>query len=1087
MISKVFERVLKIYPDELKIFLWVTSILFIMRVSGILLNNYAQTAFLKRFGVEYLPQVFLINAILVFFVGNFIGVLMDRFRVSRVLSGLFLFYAFIVLTIRALIPYDIPSLYPILFVLKTQVTLTLPLLYWNLMNDFFTTRQSKRLFTLITAGGALGISLGSLFTSKLGQLVYVDNLLIVFSVGFIFTALLVEQIDRVVQAPIQPKSSRRKKKKGVGLIAGFKEMSQYSRKSPLIKYLVIMMMVPNIILPILNYQFNVIVDLTYVTETRTLEFFGFFRGITNVLTFALLMISGRIITRVGIGTSLLFHPINYFLVFLSLFFRFDIIIGMYARFSTETLKATLNNPARAVLFNFFPANIRGKLRAFLRTTVVRGASLTGAGLLLLLKGVIATNALSLLALPFALIWVIANIFFRKNYTRILLEFLQEKQIDWRRLGDVDLSELLNDRKTMGILRKGLSEGRGREAIAFAEILSQVQYLGLGKEIAMALPGKEPEVQASLLKMLTPDNGREAVAELKKAFSQAGPAAWPHYIEAMVRVNPNFFLDELSALSKNENPAVASAALTATLIGFYRSEDPDVISQGRRSVMEMITSGSSEDFKGALKVLAEVPEPDLIETMKVAAKNEDHSIRGLAVEAMGNLDDPEGLEKIREALKDPHMKVRIAAIAVLGKKHGNTYLHDLIEKLGEEEPEVRKAAADAILLLREEAKESLIRALALPNRILRNEILGLFDQMEIQEFELIKTLEGELAGAYTNLARIELLKKTKEDPSLAILLDHLKETNEESLNTVFSILDVQDPEARVRILQRSLRSKDKKDVANAIEALESYLHPRIGRVLIPLIDEIPAQEKLDLARKRLSLSFPREQGAQEVLDKLLDEDDPVTRMCVLYFIGGEGLNGRLIPKIEAISEEQDSRLREAALFVLRKMGSINGSKEETEAMLNTMEKIIHLKKIQVFTGLQVRELTAISSITKEMEYAKDAAIIREGDMGEVLYLIIEGEVSVIQDHGKPSERVLAKIQSENYFGEMALFDSQPRSATIVANKPTRVLELGKFEFEEIMQEFPQIAISICQVFSERLREQHDRYKNLQESSPSAPSS
>ncbi len=253
MISKLFERLLKIYPGELKIFLWVTSILFIMRVSGILLSNYAQTAFLKRFGVEYLPYVFLINALLVFFIGNFLGILMDRYRVSRVLTGLFVFYALIVLGIRFLIPYDIPALYPVLFVLKTQVTLTLPLLYWNLMNDFFTTRQSKRLFTLITAGGILGTSLGSLFTSRLGQLVQVDNLLILFSIGFLFTAFFVEQIDRVIHVPIQPKASRRKKKKEGGLIAGFREISRYAKKSPLIKYLVIMMMVPNLILPILNY------------------------------------------------------------------------------------------------------------------------------------------------------------------------------------------------------------------------------------------------------------------------------------------------------------------------------------------------------------------------------------------------------------------------------------------------------------------------------------------------------------------------------------------------------------------------------------------------------------------------------------------------------------------------------------------------------------------------------------------------------------------------------------------------------------------------------------------------------------------
>jgi hypothetical protein len=346
-------------------------------------------------------------------------------------------------------------------------------------------------------------------------------------------------------------------------------------------------------------------------------------------------------------------------------------------------------------------------------------------------------------------------------------------------------------------------------------------------------------------------------------------------------------------------------------------------------------------------------------------------------------------------------------------------------------------------------------------------------------DLMRALERELAGAYTNLYRIEVLKGATECRSLNILLDHLRETNEESLGIVFRILKVRDPGNGIRILQKGLQSKNKKNRANSIEALESYLHPKIGRVLIPFIDEIPVQEKLDLGRKVLSLRFPKGIGPQEVLDGLLDEDDPVTRMCTLYFVGESEPDNRFRSRVIDLSANRDPRLQEAALFVLRKTGTIDASREETGVMLNTMEKIIHLKKIQIFSGLQVRELTAISSITEEKEYPEGAVIIQEGDMADGMYLILEGEVSVIQDYGKPSEVLLGKIATDDYFGEMSLFDSRPRSTTVRADPPTRVLELGKFEFEEIMKEFPRIAISICQVYSSRHRAQHERLRELQE--------
>ncbi len=104
------------------------------------------------------------------------------------------------------------------------------------------------------------------------------------------------------------------------------------------------------------------------------------------------------------------------------------------------------------------------------------------------------------------------------------------------------------------------------------------------------------------------------------------------------------------------------------------------------------------------------------------------------------------------------------------------------------------------------------------------------------------------------------------------------------------------------------------------------------------------------------------------------------------------------------------------------------------------------------------------------------MVREGERGDTLFLIISGEVSVIRNHGTGQETLIATIGKDDYFGEMALFEDKPRSATVKTNSDGKLLELGKLEFEEIMREFPQISINICRVFSQRIRELQKRFLN-----------
>jgi len=120
---------LKIHEEELSLFLWAAALLFIIRSSGIILNNYAETAFLKRYGVEYLPMVNMLNAVVTFFVTGVLAALLNRTPGARLLSHVFVFSGAVIIVIRLLIPFGIDLLYPLLFMLKSQFELLHAMLF----------------------------------------------------------------------------------------------------------------------------------------------------------------------------------------------------------------------------------------------------------------------------------------------------------------------------------------------------------------------------------------------------------------------------------------------------------------------------------------------------------------------------------------------------------------------------------------------------------------------------------------------------------------------------------------------------------------------------------------------------------------------------------------------------------------------------------------------------------------------------------------------------------------------------------------------------------------------------------------------
>jgi CRP-like cAMP-binding protein len=150
--------------------------------------------------------------------------------------------------------------------------------------------------------------------------------------------------------------------------------------------------------------------------------------------------------------------------------------------------------------------------------------------------------------------------------------------------------------------------------------------------------------------------------------------------------------------------------------------------------------------------------------------------------------------------------------------------------------------------------------------------------------------------------------------------------------------------------------------------------------------------------------------------------------------------------------------------------------ETATTIPLTDKILHLKNIEIFADLSVNELAAVASVTEEAAFDEMEMVFREGDVGDTLFLILEGEVAVIKDCNSEREFELDRIGRGDYFGEMALFGDDHRSATIRVKKNARFLTLNKQELQEIVREYPQIALHVCRVLSMRIRRLHGKISN-----------
>ncbi len=142
------------------------------------------------------------------------------------------------------------------------------------------------------------------------------------------------------------------------------------------------------------------------------------------------------------------------------------------------------------------------------------------------------------------------------------------------------------------------------------------------------------------------------------------------------------------------------------------------------------------------------------------------------------------------------------------------------------------------------------------------------------------------------------------------------------------------------------------------------------------------------------------------------------------------------------------------------------------MVSQKESLERLGSVRLFEGLTKTDLKHLLGISKVVNHEADHTIVSEGESGAGFHLILAGEAKVVR-----GDKTLARLGPGDFFGEMALIDSGPRTATVVGDGPLTTLAITAWDFRPFVKTRPDLAWKLLVHLTRRLREEQKGHDAL----------
>jgi hypothetical protein len=1054
-------RKLGIEPGEGRLFFWGAAALALAGWADVSVKNVSETLFLKRVGVDYLPLAYLLNSILLVGTTYIVGRVAARSNRPRLLPRIFFGLSLLLLPLWYLVRADAISAFVLLVLASKQFQSIALLAFWLAIGDLLDGRQAKRLFAPMMGGYTLGSIVGSFASDPISRAIGIDALLPVAAAAFALSGLLTLPLERILPRGLDRGSSSHPKRnpsasRGTATDVSFRGLWS---ESQLFRLLFVGAAASGLLGPMLYFQFQFVADQAATGEQGLLTLFAQFRGWINVGVLATqVMVTANLYKRIGIPLSVLLSPVVYLVGFCGMSIRLNLMAGVGAFAGTKLQDSAVYDPAMRILFNLFPERERSRATGLLEGPVKRAGGAIGNILSLAAVHFASAIAVGYVAIPIALTWLFTSLSLWRRYPALLLRAASRRA---RYGDDLDISEMI-DPNTVRVLSTHLVSADPRPAI---ELVSEARPVDAARALAEAARAA-PESTRSLLigaldrvlqrTVAEPVSNRQASEDLEnllaecaglsdrdrsdvvRAYGQLAPGdeALPVLGNALGDVSAAVRLAAAAALDRRGHPVDAIGDLSEALERAIASEDP----VDRRIAREELRA----------RLFCSEPGPewecDLERLSRLLGRETD---RARAAEAIAEIARRHGAatalarENMLRYRDAANPRVRAAVLHFCGYAGIVDQAPWMIEQIGVDGGwhlrAVRSAAREGLIALGSEAADVLLVELSFGKRSTRDAILPILRQLRVERSTLRDLYDREL-----ELVRHKLIHRhaLSQELAAAIVTQRLREGADEALHTALLLLAAIYNEDRIAELGERIKRGGGAGInAMLFEALDALLGPHEKAELMPLMGDRPLALRAHSAAASLGVPVP---DVRQATLALLEEPDELTRMLVAE---------TLLEPIEA-----EDRLASSE------------DVEDHREVLNPVEIALHLKSLPLFDGLTTRELMNLANEVREERHEAGTIVFREGEPGDCLYLIVEGQVRVTR-----GETLLREQGPKSFFGEIAVLEGENRTATVATATPVRFLRLDRDDLLRLMEELPMIAIGICQTLSRLVSELSGRVR------------
>jgi len=883
--------------------------------------------------------------------------------------------------------------------------------YWTFAGDFFDTLASKRLFPLFMAGSSLGGALGGGLALLLSRHAEPEALIAAWAAGLAAAALLL----RLGRSQMRRWGPLGWEEADETSVAGLRAALRYARRSAISRWLVLSALAMVMALLTSQYLYSDAFVSRYPEPERLAAFLGTFLLAANLLELLVeLALTPWLIRRFGVASANLLHPLTTLLAFGGLAWDFSLAPAAAARLNRELLENALAQPVRNLVYNALPLRLRGRMRAFLEGIVVySGMAVAGAALLALPGGIRGPEDVRLLCAlggALALLYLGANLGVRRAYLATLVEELREGRLDLRdvgdTLGDFEVTRLASLWREL-LARPG-SAGSVTAALELAPLLAE---RGLVEPLVFAAGHRDAEVRRASVAALAGLEGDAAHGALLGALDDREPSVRAAALRALgagvlAEPLPRALRERLF----DDDPEVRAEA--AVLFG----------AEGHAVLEKMARSERPEEVVAALDRL-----PSSLQWLaRERASDAEPAVCAAALRSLARVGAAESLATadVAPLVEHPAAEVRLAAVTLLGAQGTEAAAAGIGGALDDPVRAVREAGSTALGRLGDLGALAARPHLDARGLWTVDAALAALGRAETPGARSVlrEELRRRVSGAWHHLLALEAMIDPADLGLRFLRAAHTSAFGRE-LRLAFRALEELEGPVVVRSVQRTLRLGRRRARADALEVL-SNLGDRQAAGLLALLHEGGSIED----RIRGVAGFAdRPRSAEDVAAAGREVSDPWIRLAARY-----------------VAESGEEEVR------------------------HTMERLLALREVPLFAHLRLDQLESIHRAMRDEEYVRGEIVVREGEPGSQLYLLLEGEVDVVVDHGLPSERRVNQLAAVSWFGEMAVLDDETRTATIVVTKDARLASLAGERLKELILAMPEISFEIFRELIARVR-------------------